>query len=615
MNYTILTPRYYLEGQVYKLPDGTRDENMEVFLETVELWDGVTVLRSTWTNVSEVAYDCQVEVRVCAEFSYTHYVIPGIIYNGNGWGKGLEPKGLSVDGEPWIFDYRRTTIPSCTISENAEQYLAVMASDTDADSLQSSCSMIALEDGRMVHRILYPCMEKPKTYCNRDQYSAGYDSYITLRPGESFIASAYILYGKPVAENYAAANVQDVALELLGDIYEPRFTTSEIQELALHYAEGKLTNFNDRPLFRIGHILRDGKYQPAEGFELGWCGQNALYSRLMIQYGKQRGIPGWVKIGAQNLNAWTQEAMGKAGLIHTHYDWWFYNKTNMEDTCNLGYAIMELIRAWRLYPSQGHWFDAARSVGDFMVAHYSEEYGFGKTWNVETGELGDPAGTIGAYIIPGLVMLYQETKENAYLETAKKACRFYYERDLKYFMTTAGALDTYCIDKETSGPMLVGALMLYEQEPCEEWLDIAKKAGWYFTSWMMHHDIITDAEHDFAKYGYRTLGGTTVSTQHHHIDPWGAFVVPEYVKLWKITGDENWHARAKMLWASAIQNIAPEEGKWVHGHFRDAGTQNEAYFHCRWGFEEGLEINEWLVAWPQAFCWKTAVEVADADLR
>ena len=132
---------------------------------------------------------------------------------------------------------------------------------------------------------------------------------------------------------------------------------------------------------------------------------------------------------------------------------------------------------------------------------------------------------------------------------------------------------------------------------------------------MFHHDIIPRPESDFDIYGYRTIGGTSVSAQHHHIDPWGALVVPQLIQLYQITGDVNWRKRAVLMWANAIQNIAPKEGKMIHGLFRAAGAQNEGYHHCCWG-DEGAPgyINEWLVAWPQAFCWNTASQRQCSEL-
>ncbi len=624
MNYLFMNPVCTYDGKPHELMplgDGVyagSDVQVEVSLETIV--SGQEKLVCHWKNLTKDSLDCQPEVRICSTFEYTHYLIPGVSYNGNHWGRGKEPKGLTLDGSPWIFDYRRTSLPACTISENKEYYLALMASDQDEASLTASCSMEPMEDGRMLHRLLYPEVERPKTYCTRDGYSDAHEDFITLRPDEVFTTTAYILTGTPYAENFAAGNVSDAALELIGRPFAPAYSNNEVAELAYQFAKQLVMDTNGRKLFSIGQLpTKEGIFENRLGHAIGWCGQNGMYARLILQRGIETSDDALLQIGMSCLDAFSHEAVTACGLLHANYNWMLDGHSDVEDTCNFGFAVMELAQAWRYMHQQGtdkpDWLRAACGVADFLIAHWSDEYGFGKAWNVKTGECRDPQGTIGAYLIPGLAELYHATGEQVYLEAAKKSCRFYRDRDLNQFQCTAGALDTYCIDKESSGPLLAGSLMLYDIEPIEEWLDCAKKAGWYFSSWMFHHDTLPLAGSDFAQYGYRTLGGTSVSAQHHHIDPWGALVVPQMVCLWKITGDAHWQKRARLMWANAIQNIAPANGKTVHGFFRAAGAQNEGYHHCHWG-EKGAPgfINDWLVAWPQAFCWNAATKVSQEDV-
>lgn len=634
MNAVIQAPCYRVKGTWYELGFGNeqcwQDERFKVTVDSMRKIKNdaqeehedteCRKMISSWMNQTNETIICQMKLSFHTNFSFTHFVIPGVSINGNHWGKGKEPKGLACEGKPWIFDYRRTTIPACTISENKEQYFALMASDENEVSQQASCTMSPQPDGSMVHSLLYPCIEEPKTYCTRDGYTDSHEKYLIIKPGECVKISFFVMSGTPIKENFATANVEDIALEQLGKPFEPAYTTQQIQKLACDFANRLVQTRNERKMFSIGQLPNEnGVFENRDGNEFGWCGQNGMYAKLFLKKGLETSDSELVEIACSNLDAWSHEAVGKTGLIHTHYHWMMEGK-NTEDTCNLGFAIFELTQANRIAKEHGldksDWLAAAKSTADFLVNHYSEEYGFGKAWDVETGECKDPQGTIGAYVIPGLVVLWKETNELRYLEAAKKACRFYRDRDLKEFCCTAGALDTYCIDKESSGPLLAGSLLLYESEPCEEWMTCAKMAGWYFCSWMFHHDTIPRLGSDFDVYGYRTIGGTSVSAQHHHIDPWGALVVPQLILLYQITGDAHWKKRASLMWANAIQNIAPKEGKKIHGLFRAAGAQNEGYHHCCWG-EEGAPgyINEWLVAWPQAFCWNTAVQVSDEVLR
>ena len=129
-------------------------------------------VRREWENVSGDCVHFRCALKVKARFVAERYLIPCVNYNGNRWGKGCEPKGIERDGQPWVFSAQRTGIPACTISECADQALAVFAVDTPK-SLDSACSLEADSDGVLTHVIWYPAIERPLTYCRRDEYGAG----------------------------------------------------------------------------------------------------------------------------------------------------------------------------------------------------------------------------------------------------------------------------------------------------------------------------------------------------------------------------------------------------------------------------------------------------------
>lgn len=574
----------------------------------------VTALTAVWENVSKSALSCQLEIRVKTDFKYTHYVIPAVVYNGNSRGEGKEPKGLALEGKPWVFNHRRTSIPACTVSENKDRFFAMFASDKDAASLNASCGMLPCEDGAMRHRVLYPDMETPVVYRNRDRYADAHEDWITLAPGDEYRTTVFLMTGTPEKENYATAQAEDAALALLGGDFAPRFSPEALETLCCEFAQGLLTEKDGLQLICTGMRWDGHAYSHRVDFEFGWCGQNGMYARHFIERGYETGDDSLRQTGIAILDFWAEHT-GKTGLVYTNYNGELVpNET--ADTCNLSYVIAEFAKAYRYLAEKGikkeAWMRAAVPTADFLISRYSEKTGFGKLWNTQTGECAASDGTIGAFMIPALCELYETTGNETYMAYAKKACRFYRDRDLSKFFCTAGALDTCCIDKETAWPLLSGSLKLYAAEGDGEWLDCAKMAGWYFCSWMFHHDTLPVPGSDFEAYGFRTLGGTSVSAQHHHLDPWGAFAVPEMLLLWQFTGDRRWKRRAELMWANAIQNIAPAEGKLFHGHPRPAGAQNEGYFHCRWGGDHAPgEINEWLVSWPQAFIWNTAAFLRD----
>ena len=274
----------------------------------------------------------------------------------------------------------------------------------------------------------------------------------------------------------------------------------------------------------------------------------------------------------------------------------------------MGWAAAEAVRMKRLLAAHGmdkaEYVTFARGVCDFFVEHWSDEWGFGKSWRVD-GQPAARAGTIGGFLIPALIELYGETTERKYLDAAIKASDFYFKRDLDRFECTAGAIDCYCIDKETAWPFLNGSLSLYRLTGDARHLERAEKAAVYFTSWMFFFDGVYGPETDIAKHDWHTTGGTAVSAEHQGIDPWGSIAVPDLEELSELTGDAKWRRIAGLMWANAMQCITTRLGEFYHGQQRPVGSQSEACFQARFTkyrpvIEAGY-MSDILAPWPSAF--------------
>ncbi len=95
-----------------------------------------------------------------------------------------------------------------------------------------------------------------------------------------------------------------------------------IMPLCCEFAGRLLTVVNGRKLFCIGQLLDgNGIFENRDGYEFGWCGQNGMYARLFLERGLETGDDSLVETAISNLDAWSNEAVGKTGLIHTHYHW------------------------------------------------------------------------------------------------------------------------------------------------------------------------------------------------------------------------------------------------------------------------------------------------------
>ncbi|WP_105616632.1 glycoside hydrolase family protein [Vallitalea okinawensis] len=598
-----------------------------------EIGEGFYQVRRSWCNQSQRDKNVNLFFDIVSSFEPAYYLIPGVSYNGNPWGNGNEPKGLTRDGQPLVFSFSRTGLPSATFSENNQYSLGIFATD-EKRSMNSAGSLEKTADNKMMHRITWPEVEGPYTYCDRDQYTDALTNTLTLQSQEVYGVTVYISVGH-VHEAYTGwTKAYDHALDIFKKDIKMPLSPQQIWELGISYAGDILyEDLGNDGLFRMG-LLPEGKhyvktegakkwdYRPHSKYEIGWCGQNGALSCALIKDYLLKGNKNSLEKGIKVLDTWQAHAVRENGLFYVDYNKSLdeVRKNNVADTCNLAWGAWQMMEAYNLAKEAGidkpKWLDTAMKLCDFFLDNYNEEWFFGKSWDVTNGTPLDTGGTIGAFMIIALIKAYEMTNNPSYLKCATKAYRNYSERDLDQMVCTAGALDTCCVDKETCWPLLKTGIDLYEITKDEYYKNQSIKAGYYLLSWMYHYETVSEEKLDdeFNRYGYKTYGGTSVSAQHHHLDPWGALIALDWLRLAKLTGDERWRHRALATWQNA-QHCLSNGTLEIHGLIRPKGSQNEAYFHTNWAFHtEGdnkHRINNWLVAWPTAFRLVTLMRLDD----
>jgi hypothetical protein len=570
--------------------------------------DGVYRITRTCSNRSKAALD---SLRITLDFvhsdSASFLMIPSVSYQGNQWGRGLEPKGYEKDGTWWSFSYSRSAIPGATYSEGSRWAVALWS---DSLKVPFSCSLMP-EGNKTTHRLIWPEEEMPLTYSNRDTYQPGFKGRLTLGTGES-VAVSGILVVAPVQKDHAAIKY------FLGSAWamipHPEVsvrTPDEIWKLSVRYIQENL--WAEEGIFKgfsIGLWLRNGGWiqRPVWKYEIGWAGQNiSTANSLLTDYlwnKNQLSLDHAIAC----LDTWAKYCPLPNGLIRNHFDYVLGIEKSEEilDACNLGDAAADYLVAYDLAKKCGlereNYREIALRICDFLLNDQQPSGQYGKGWDKE-GKCLYRDGTIGSFIIPAMVRAWQATGKEAYLTSAKRAYDFYFDDFAGQGFTSAGALDTWCIDKESSWPMLRSAMMLYDATTDKAYLDKAERTSWYLSTWLWHYSVPFADSTDFKKYGYDTFGGTAVSTQHHHLDPFGLALVPEWLKLSKLTGNAIWREKALAAWANANQMVA-DGTQEVHGVVRPAGGQTEAYFQTRWAGKPGY-FADWLVLWPSAFRLET----------
>ena len=569
-------------------------------------------------------------------------MIPGISYNGNGWGDIPEYVGdRDTDGTPWSFASHRCTIPACTYSENDAASVALMSLPND----NTACSLYLTEEGER-HAVIFPEEEKPRTL-QRHFWGEAFQG--NMEPRQDF--TAFIHTAPSDGGRFRYRTLLSAAWRLFGHpVKAPRYA-EELYRLSLAYCESLIIREPDGFTgFSTGMEWRrkESVYQKhLHRCQLGWVGQNASMAAAYFYDYLKTGNKERLETGLLADDSYLRFATLKKGLLAARVDrgkerFFLDPKVDPDpmdwgedtyeilanrirrireghpvqlgkdggvairnDACNLGTGAEEYFEAYDLLLKAGiekpEYLQAALDICGFAMENQDENGSFAKSWD-EDGNVIAKDGTIGCFLILPLLAAYEKTGENRYLKSAQSAFSCYYSGLERDGFTTAGALDTYSIDKESASPLSRCALRLYDITGKKAYVAAAEKIAWYLCTWMMHFTVKYPADCMITELGFDTFGATSVSAPHQALDQYALRDVLSFLKLYEITGFTQWYERAKVLWCGACQGIS--DGTLViNGRPRPAGSQDEAIFHTRWGrkISPAFGLSQWLPAWPCAF--------------
>ncbi|HHX01973.1 MAG TPA: hypothetical protein GX739_04795 [Firmicutes bacterium] len=549
-----------------------------------------------------------------AHYRTSWAMIPAVSYNGNHWGKGGEPKGFIKDGTPWSFSYSRVSVAGATYSEGANWSVGLFG-DINSTDAPFSCSLIP-GDTHTVHRLIWPEEEGPCTYFQKNKYQEAFQRMISLEAGSEFRICVYLVVVAVHTEKLSYDHMLDFAWNINYHRQEPWYPPEELWRLGVHYAKHSL--YVEESIYRgFSKGLRwngeEWKLRPTARYLVGWTGQNISLANSMLYSYIRSGNEDDLQIGLNTLTTWAVHARLDNGLIQCLFDHILSGdvQRGLQDACNLSDAAVNFFEAWQLLGQikvdhdRELYKEVALGICDFAVAHQFPDGNFGKSWS-NAGECIDPNGTIGCYLVLPLLQAYRITGDQKYLTSAKRGYDYYVGNFLADGYTSAAALDTYCIDKESAIPLLKSSLQLYELTEDQRYLQLAESASYYLATWQWHYTTPFPAGTPLAEMNYDIFGGTSVSTQHHHIDPYALVFVEDWFRLAEFTGRDIWRQRAKAVWANASMGVS--DGQLViNGMQRPIGSQDEGFFHTYWGAPNRNtgnpmgNVSYWLVAWPTAF--------------
>jgi hypothetical protein len=203
------------------------------------------------------------------------------------------------------------------------------------------------------------------------------------------------------------------------------------------------------------------------------------------------------------------------------------------------------------------WDSSMRKAADALVNVWKKYGQFGQTINVETGEMEINGSTAGAVSVGALAMASRYFNEPRYLETAKEACRYYYERDFKKGYAGGGAAEILqSPDSEAPWDMAESAMGLFEITGEKEWLEVASNAVYMLSTWTVSYDYKFPENCDMSRSHCHAAGSIFASSQNNHSAP-GLYVLSGdfLLKLYRATNDKRFAELYKDLVHNTIQYI------------------------------------------------------------
>jgi hypothetical protein len=218
--------------------------------------------------------------------------------------------------------------------------------------------------------------------------------------------------------------------------------------------------------------------------------------------------------------------------------------------------IRTLIDVIRREKKHGHehpeWMAWCKQFGDWLVPQQRADGSFPRSWNAGSGTPREESGTSSCIPVPLLVKLSEETGQQKYLDCAIRAADYTWETYGSRGIFIGGATDNPNVtDKEAGMLALEGYLILYENTKDNKWLEHAKAAANFAESWIWIWNVPMPIDADPATLGWKpgvpTIGLNGITARGSGVDEYMAWSVPAFAKLYKYTNDVHYLDVARIL--------------------------------------------------------------------
>lgn len=513
--------------------------------------------------------------------------------------------------------------------------------DTDIGSLGLSPSEYSSNE--VFLRCDYPFYER-NTFClNVD--GSGWSAYKAVERGTAIEASYIILMGDAQSLTDASWSTTLVQMErIMDDEVELPFSLEEAVKYRRELVHNSFREFIDKKGSPAGYFIH---FSPREHYgeqnllEYGFCGQQTMLSYNMLIAAKEYESAEYRERAIKTLDFFVHHCIAPSGLPNGIYNvdkeqfvYWLtgilspfqYSENREELEGYLGdqvvsslmeiaaelkkvdgnycrsmvdsmhYLLMCYLHEKKEGNDRKDWIEAVIAFCDKMVSIQNDNGSWNRGYSMEGESLVHPPEWFGANeieqgsgaIFPAqvLVELYKITKNESYLESAKRAAYFVRRNYVDEVQYIGGLNDTThkkSVKLDGSGVMFAMRTMLvvYEQTRDPDLLLGARNAARILASWTFLWDIPFDESTLLGKHGFKTTGWTGCD-----VIPAGSYVecvfpefVPDLLRIAEYCKDEKLALLAKIVTRGMHHGLSMPQNMYGYSM---PGVQCEGYMTSLW---------------------------------
>jgi len=599
-------------GNEWMQPDRveTVQGGLRAFFNGAELTDRITLsaglvrVERSWKILRPGSW--QLGFGYCPPANLKQWTVPAVMYDKNAMGTGRFPRGGIEAG--WSFREDRIPVPSCSILHEGWQWQAVFTAPARDEATVSSVKTF-LRESKPAFEIRVPFSEEPRTYTEKGILIGGLSGRterlfkVSKVPFE-YSRTFYIAHGRCAHVGEIYMRLAELALdEFAASCAGAQADWCGIAGLKLNHLRYLLIDDGSMTAVKMGR--GNGLFQSYYEYAAGsFLVRGLEAATIFARAGKELADNKYAEI-AERIGQFFLAGALPNGLHRDCYSlkekrWGGYLgvgtppelQSGANTRCN-GEVMVNYLKLYKLLKEEGRdrpeFLDLAMKNAAFYLEHQltgDEEGSFGRWWDV-SGVPMNTLGTNGAYIISLLVELEKLTgKRDDIGRSLEKAGRYYASLvDKGAFY--ADTLDADCVDKEAGVALLRAFMDLYERSRNEFYLRYAGLSAGYILSWMFTYNIAFDPRSPLGRRGFKTLGMTSVSVAHHHLDFYGFSIAYDLLRLWQAGGEELWKRCALNMIGACSQLVSSPHD--MLGKGRDfLGWQPEQMNQTNWDYKHRI---------------------------